>query len=92
MPTTKKNSSEHQSEFNLFGAQFTLIESAGDFAVYRRKEGKYVMYAIAQRFEFEMVPSVESVLFRSLSRALERMDALYAASIGNPLYRSGNMA
>jgi len=75
-------------KFTKGEAEFTLLDRMGNVAVYRRQVGKHVTYATFVAKDDGGLPSVEGSSVRALSAALERLDALYAASIGNPLYRS----
>jgi hypothetical protein len=77
-------------EFTSQGAEFTKIDRMGNVAIYRKRVGKSVSYVVTKGNATGTVPSVEAASFRALSAALERLDALYAASIGNPLYRTSN--
>jgi hypothetical protein len=91
-------------EFTSQGAEFTKIDRMGNVAIYRKRINKSVSYVVAlgneqgelsldsregrKDYARSSVLSVEPASFRALTKALERLDALYAASIGNPLYRS----
>jgi hypothetical protein len=68
-------------------AEYSILDRMGNVALYRRRVNKSVSYVVAVGNAEGRVPSVKGSPVRALSSALEVMDAAYAASIGNPLYR-----